>query len=143
MTTAASALDRLPGDVRDRLNAFATALDRVPLAELPVYVAIAHEPAHQRAIEKAELVAIEAGLDDAVAAARRAMEDAMLRLFAQSKLRVGGIFGVGVATTSGPVGDTARIVRSLEDAVTAIVLGDHLEAADRDELLGLWDRLLP
>jgi predicted transcriptional regulator len=143
MTTAASALDRLPRDVRDRLNAFAEALDRVPLAELPMYVAIQREPAHGRAVETAQLVAIEAGLDDAVAAARRAIEDAMLRLFAQSKLRVGGIFGVGMATTSGPVGDTARIVRSLEDAVTAIVLGDHLGATDRDELLGLWDRLLP
>jgi hypothetical protein len=142
MTTAGSALDRLPRDTRERLNAFAAALDRVPTEDLPMYVASVREPAHQRALETAELVAIEGGLKDAVAAARRAIEDAMVRLSGQS-LRSSGILGVTMPTTVGSVSDTARVFRSLEDAVTAIVLGDQLEAADRDELLGLWDRLLP
>jgi hypothetical protein len=40
-------------------------------------------------------------------------------------------------------GDAAlRIARSLGDAVTALVLGDRLAAADSAELPGLWDRLL-
>jgi hypothetical protein len=142
MTTAGSPLDRLPRDTRDRLNAFAAALDRVPTEELSLSVAVVREPAHQRALETAELVAIEAGLDDAVAAARRAIEDAMVRLYGQS-LRYSGILGVTTPTTVGSVSDTAGVLRSLEDAVTAIVLGDRLTAADRDELLGLWDRLLP
>jgi hypothetical protein len=36
-----------------------------------------------------------------------------------------------------------RIARSLGEAVTALVLGDRLDADDSGELLGFSDRLLP
>jgi len=43
----------------------------------------------------------------------------------------------------GPTDDRVRVARSLGEAVTAIVLEDHLDREDHAELLGLWDRLLP
>jgi hypothetical protein len=51
--------------------------------------------------------------------------------------------GVNAAPGLGPADERVRIVRSLGDAVAAIVPWDRLDAADRGELLELWARLLP
>jgi len=56
-------------------------------------------------------------------------------------VRLGYLFegSPGLGTTD----DRVRVLRSLGDAVTALVLWDRLDDADRFELLGQWARLLP
>lgn len=141
MSTTGDALDGLPVEARKRLETFARALDRVHVDDLPVYVARRRQPRHRRAVEAAELVAIESGLVEQVSAARRVLLDRVLRAFADAGFRVSyvGLNPVGGA----PVEDRVRIAESIAEAVTAIVLWDRLDADTRGELLGLWDRLLP
>ena len=143
MTTAEplDPLDRLPDDARDRLDAFTEALDRINLDDLPLYVARVRQPRHRRAVETAELVAIDGGLADTVDAARRVVIEQIIRGFAESQFRV-WIGGVQMAPGMGPVDERVRIASSLGDAVTALVLGDRIDAATSGELLGLWSRLL-
>ena len=74
-------------------------------------------------------------------AARRVVTEALIRSFNDRQLRV-WIGGVNMAPNLGPVDERVRIARSVGDAVTALVLGDLLDAADSAELLGLWARLL-
>jgi hypothetical protein len=144
MTTAepVDPLDRLPDDARDRLDAFTRTLDRINLDDLPLYVARVRQPRHRRAVETAELVAIEGGLADTVDAARRVVIEQIIRGFAQSQFRV-WIGGLKMAPDMGPVDERVRIASSLGEAVTALVLGDRIDAATSGELLGLWSRLLP
>jgi hypothetical protein len=135
-------LDTLPATTRARLDAFARALSAVPIEELPMYVA-RDDVRHVRAVQAAELLATGQGLEPAVTAARHALVDAIGREYAVSQLRISGIFGVNMAPSMGPTDDRVRVARSLGEAVTAIVLEDHLAPEDHAELLGLWDRLLP
>jgi hypothetical protein len=135
-------LDALPAATRAHLNAFARALANVPVEELPLYVA-RDDVRHVRAVETAERVAAEQGLEPGVTAARHALIEAIGREYAQSQLRISGIFGVNMAPTMGPTDVRVRVARSLGEAVTAIVLEDHLEPEDQAELLGLWGRLIP
>jgi hypothetical protein len=137
-----ASLAGLPADARTRLDAFSRALDRLDVADLPLYVARARQPRHRRAVETAELVAIESGLEDVVDAARRLVIEQLIRELADSQFRV-WVGGVKMAPNMGSVDERVRIAHSLGDAVTALVLGDRLDAADSGELLGLWDRLLP
>ena len=144
MTTAgdaAAALDRLPADARTRLRRFSHELERLNVEDLPLYVARVRQPRHRRAVESAALIAIETGLDATVDAARRVVIEQIIREFAGNQFQV-WIGGVKMAPNLGPVDERVRIARSLGDAVTALVLGDRLAAADSAELLGLWDRLL-
>ena len=136
-----AALDRLEPDTRTRLEAFARALDRAHIDDLPLYVARARQPRHRRAVESAELVAIESNLADAVEAARRVTIEAVIRAFGDRQFRI-WVGGVNMAPNLGSVDERVRIASSLADAVTAMVLGDRLDAADSAELLGLWPRLL-
>lgn len=141
MSDTGDALDRLPADARERLDAFTRALDRVHVDDLVLHVARRRQPRHRRAVETAELVAIEHGLLEPIVAARRIVLDGVLRAFADAQLRVGvvGINPIG----GGPVDDRVRVAESLSEAVTALALGERLDADTRGELLGLWDRLLP
>jgi hypothetical protein len=136
------ALDRLPADARERLDAFARAVERIPVDDLPLHVARVRQPRHRRAVERSELVASEVGLGEALRAAREAMIGGLMRELANGQFRV-WLGGVQMAPNLGPVDERVRIAQSVSDAVTAIVLGDRLEADVRAELLGLWDRLLP
>jgi hypothetical protein len=136
------ALDRLEPETRAQLEAFAEAVDRIHVDDLPLHARRVREPRHRRAVETAELVAIESGLSEPVEAARRAMVEAVIRTFGVRQFRV-WIGGENMAPNMGPVDERVRIAASLADAVTAIVLGDRLEPDVRHELLGLWDRLLP
>jgi hypothetical protein len=140
--TKADALDRLEPDARDRLQAFAAAVDRLAVDDLPLYVSRVRQPRHRRAVEAAELVAIENGLGDVVGAARTAMIEGVIRQMAERQFRV-WVGGVAMAPDQGPVDQRVRIAESIAEAVTALVLGDRLDPADRAELLGLWDRLVP
>ncbi len=136
------ALAALPAETRARLDAFARALEHVNVDELSLHVARTRDDEHQRAIETAEIVAIQTGLEDAVAAARRTVGELVMRLYAESIYRT-SIFGMNSAPNMGPVDDRLQLVRSLGDAVAAIILGPHLDEPTQAELLGLWDRLLP
>ena len=142
MTAAGDALDRLPADARARLEAFAGALERLHVDDLPLYVARVRQPRHRRAVEQAELVAIELGRADGVRAARDVVVAGLMRMLADRQLRV-WIGGLNMAPNLGPVDERVRIAESVADAVTALALGDHLDDDVRAELLGLWDRLLP
>ncbi|MEA2518702.1 MAG: hypothetical protein QOF49_782 [Chloroflexota bacterium] len=135
------ALAGLAPDARRRLDAFAKAVDRVNVEDLPLYVARARQPRHRRAVETAELVAIESGLATTVDAARHALIEAVFREFGARQFRV-WLGGEAMAPSLGPVDERLRIAASLGEAVTALVLGDRLDAADSSELLGLWPRLL-
>jgi hypothetical protein len=137
-----AAIAALPAETRARLDAFARALEHVDVDDLPLYVGVTRDDDHRRAVETAELVAIETGLDDGVAAARRTLAESVMREYGQAIYRT-SIFGMNTAPTMGPTEDRVRVVRSLGDAVTAIVLGPHLDEATQAELLGLWERLLP
>ncbi len=141
MTGPGGALDRLPSDARTRLDEFAGALDRVQADDLALFVARERQPRHRRAVEAAELVTTESGLVEVVAAARHAIVEAIIRELAERQFRV-WIGGVAMAPNMGPVDQRVRLAQSLSDAVTAIVLDDRLDVADRDELLGLWSRLI-
>jgi hypothetical protein len=135
------ALDRLPADARDRLEALARAVDRIHVDDLVLQVARRRQPRHRRAVETAELVAVETGLVEPIAAARRLILEGVLRTYANAQLRV-GIAGVN-PLGGGAVDDRVRVAESLSEATTALVLWDRLDADTRAELLGLWDRVLP
>jgi hypothetical protein len=132
----------LPADARTRLDGFSRALDRLDIEDLPLYVARVRQPRHRRAVETAELVAIESGLVETVDAVRRVVMEQIIGRFGDSQFQV-WVGGVKMAPNMGSVDERVQIARSLGDAVTAMVLGDRLEAHDLDELLGLWSRLLP
>lgn len=134
-------LDDLPDDARRRLDAFTRAVDRIDVDRLRTLVAEPVEPRHRRAVETAELVAIESGLEAVVDAARRVVVETLIREFGVRQLRV-WVGGVAMAPNVGPAEERVAIARSLGDAVTAIVLGSRLDPADAAELLGLWARLL-
>jgi hypothetical protein len=136
------ALADLPEDARARLDGFARALERIHVDDLPLYVARTREPAHRRATETAELVAIESGLEDVVRVARHAMIEGLMQVYAGAQLRV-SYAGINPVGGSGPVEQQVRVAESVADAVTALVLWERLDAADRGELVGLWSRLLP
>ncbi|HEX2754132.1 MAG TPA: hypothetical protein VHM48_01640 [Candidatus Limnocylindrales bacterium] len=94
------------------------------------------EPAHRRAVEAAELVAIETGREAAVQAARLIGAGYIERRFSQGGFRTTlGLmpFASGI---SGP--ERAGLAVSFEEAVTGLVLADVLDEADVDELLGPW-----
>jgi len=142
MTDVADALDRLPPDARARLDGFAKALERVHVDDLPLYTNRRHQPAHRRALEAAALVARTDGLDESVEAARRALIDGILREYAGALYWVSW-GGMNPPPGLGPTDDRVRVLRSLGEAVMAIVLWERLDAVDQTELLGLWARLLP
>jgi hypothetical protein len=144
MTTAgdsAAALAGLATDARTRLDGFSRTLDRLNVEDLPLYVARVRHPRHRRAVETAELVAIESGLVETVDAVRRVVIEQIVARFGESQFQV-WVGGVKMAPNVGSADERVQIARSLGDAVTAMVLGDRLDAADSAELLGLWDRLL-
>lgn len=141
MNDAGDALERLPAGARARLDAFAKGLDRVHVDDFSLYVARRRQPRHRRAVETAELLAIESGLVEAVGAARRAILDGVLRAYSDAALRVSYV-GLNPVGAGGSVEDRVRVAESVTDAVTGIVLWDRLDADVRGELLGLWDRLL-
>jgi hypothetical protein len=142
VTPTDDALARLPADARLRLDAFARALERIPVDDLPLHVRRVRQPVHRRAVEAAELVASEHRLGEPLRAARQVMLDGLFRAFANGQFRV-WLGGEAMAPNLGPVDERVRIAESVSDAVTAIVLDHRLDPDVHAELIGLWDRLLP
>src|SRR5438045_1676532 len=105
------ALERLDPEARARLDALTQALDRLHIDDLPLYVARVRQPRHRRAVEHAELVAVQNGLRDVAAAARRVVTEALIRSFNDRQLRV-WIGGMNMAPNLGPVDERVRIASS-------------------------------
>ncbi len=133
-------LDSLPADARARLDRFATALERVPVDDLPLYAVRTHEPDHERAVDAARAVATASGLEVAVDAAREAIVHFVERAYGNAQLRVSWV-GLNTAPGLGPTTDRVRVMQSIGDAVSGLVLWDGLNEADRAELLGAWANL--
>jgi hypothetical protein len=139
--TTADPLDGLAADARARLETFGRAVERLHVDDLPLYAIRTRQPRHRRAVEAAALVAADAGLTVAVEGARSAMTEFIAREYASAQLRTSWL-GVNSSPSLGPADDRIRVLRSISSAVTALVLWDRLDAADRGELLGVWERLV-
>jgi hypothetical protein len=137
--TTAGPFDRLPPSTRKRLETLSRNVDHVGLDQLPLYAARPNGNGHRRAVDNAELVMVETARQTIVAEARRIAWDYIERRYAEDGYRVGiGITG-WTNLTSGE--DRARLAKSFEEALTAIVLEDALDEADVDEMLGAWASL--
>ena len=139
--TASDPLASLPGGARERLERFAAALERVHVDDLPLYAVRARQPAHRRAVERAAVTASETGLTDAIDAASAVVTGYVGRTYANAQFRT-AFAGPNTAPGLGPTDDRVHVMRSLNEAVMAIVLDDALDAADHAELLGGWARLV-
>jgi hypothetical protein len=137
--TTAGPFDRLPPSTRKRLETLSRNVDHVGLDQLPLYAARPIANGHRRAAENAERVMVETARQTIVAEARRIAWDYIERRYAENGYRV----GIGVSgwtnLTSGE--DRARLAKSFEEALMAIVLEDALDEADMDEMLGAWASL--
>jgi hypothetical protein len=140
VTNLADPLERLSPAVRSRLERFSAALERIHIDDLPIYAVRPGQPEHRRAVEAAAILATDARLAEAIAAARAAVIEYVARQYAASSIRFN--YGGEVVPSLGPTDDRVRVMRSLGDAVSALVLWERLDEADRAELLGPWARLL-
>jgi hypothetical protein len=137
-----AALVRLEPEARARLELFAHALSRVPVDDLPLYVGRRRQQRHRRAAERAEVVAVEHHVMTELQAVRSELIDALMRRLVDEQFRV-WVAGAMIAPDLLEVDQRIRVAESVGGAVTALVLGEQLAAADRFELLGAWARLLP
>jgi hypothetical protein len=135
------ALDALPADARARLEAFSEALEKINVGDLALYAPPSNQADRDRAADAAAAVARERGLEPAIEAAREAILDYVGRMYQNAMMRI-GFMGTTPASGFGQDDDQVRVMRSLGDAVTAIVLGDALDEADQGQLLGEWDSLI-
>jgi len=124
-----------------RLDAFATALDRLRVEDL---FALAARPAdadlHVAAREEAAREAAAAGRSDELAEAHERIERYVLALFNASTLQPGWMeanWG-----RPGSAADRAHLAGSLRDAVIALTVEDLAPERIVDELLGPWAALL-
>ena len=105
--------------------------DMLPLAAQPL-----DRHAHAAAVERADEIATRAGLADAIAGARRDVDDWVIRLFNRSTVQPG--WYEANWGRPGTTADRANLAASLGEVVTALILGDRLAPDDREELLGAW-----
>jgi hypothetical protein len=123
------------------LDAFLDRLDRQRAEDLILMAARPLDAAaHDEALSRAAEAAAAAGLERRVADARSMMVDWVIRLFNRTTVQPG--WYEANWGRPGTIEDRANIAASLGEAVTAIVLGDRLDPADRDELLGVWAELV-
>lgn len=134
-------MERLPPDARARLEQFSVALERVHVDDLLLYAVRTKGPEHRRAVERAAVVAADAGLTTAIDDARSAVTGYVGRVYANAQYRA-GFMGPNSAPGLGPTDDRVRVLRSIGDAVTAMVLGAALDEPDSAELMAAWDRLI-
>jgi hypothetical protein len=135
------AIDRLPAEVRHRLEAFSQAIERVRVEDMAMYATNPDREAHQRALDEAELVAIESGREPAVKDARSRLIEFIIREYGDSQYRPTWI-GLNWGQSPGTTHDRVRVMRSLADAIAALVLWDLLDEGAREVLLGPWGSLV-
>lgn len=135
------ALSLFPRRVRDRLEAFAEAVETLPHERMAIYAVSALDTgAHDAARETADRAAGEHQWDAGIAALRALAVDWVSRgLLAQPPWVASEL---GMPTRVLRPGDTARLAQSLADAFRAVAMWDDLDEADRDELLGPWASLV-
>lgn len=138
--TSEEALAALSAEARADLERFAAALERVHVDDLPLFAVRPRQPAHRRAVEAAAVAARERRLEAAVDAARGAVIEYVVRRYGAAQLRTAYV-GLNTASGLGPTEDRVRVMRSIGDAVTAMALGEAIDASDRAELLGAWARV--
>ena len=137
----AGGVDSLPPAARKRLEEFASALERVRVGDLTLY-AVGHPEDGSPSATEAATVARERGMESAIDGARLAVRAYVANAYANAQYR-GSWIGEDTSPGLGPTADRIRVMRSLDDAVIALVLDDSLREADRSELLGAWANLLP
>jgi hypothetical protein len=135
------ALASLPADARTRLDAFFDALGQINVGDMTIYAASPIQPGHDLAVRTAESAADGLGLEAAVAATKEAAADYVARAYQNAMMRI-SYMGTMTATGFGEAADQVRVMRSLQDAVTALVLWEALDEGSRDELLGPWVALV-
>lgn len=141
MPDGSDPLEALPRDARARLVGFMTALERINVGDLSLYAVRQRDADHPRAMAAAAQAARERHLEPQIAAARAATIDYMTLAYQNAMMRISYV-GPTTATGFGPTDERVHVMRSLADAVTAIILDDALDDADRAELMGAWDGLL-
>lgn len=99
------------------------------------------EPGHGEAVERAVAAAEASGLGLAVEEARDGLMSYLERVYVDAQFRASGatLQWGSLGTTE----DRIRVTCSLGKAVTAMVVWEALDEADRVETLGEWARLLP
>ena len=124
------------------LETFLQRVDRIRAEDLLIRAARPRDAAaHASALEAATNAAGSSGLDRRVRDARHAIDEWVVDLFNRSTVQPGW----WEANWGRPetIEDRANLAHSLGEAITAILLGDRLDAGDRDELLGAWADLAP
>ena len=140
MPDAADPLLRLPLRIRQRLDAFAEALDDLSADDLPLLGARPLDiPVHEAARESADRIAAERGWIDGLAAAFGLALDWLDRRFSEWQV-MRTLTAIPNPATRPE--DRARVAQSVVDAVRAVALWDDLDEADRDELMGPWAALV-
>ncbi len=136
-------MSRLPLRIRQRLDAFAEALDDLSLRDLPLYGALPFDPRRtELARKEADRLAAERGWTDGLIAARRIVLDWLDRRFVELGPTDSFPGLPAVSRYSVSVRDRIRIGQTLADAIRAVVFWDELAEADRDQLLGPWAALV-
>lgn len=124
------------------LDAFLERVERLRVEDLLARAAQPLDPsAHAAAVRRAEATAREAGLETRIREAQRTVDDWVIRLFNRSTVQPGW-FEANWGRP-GTTEDRANLAQSLGEAVTAVILGNRLDAGDRDELIGAWVDLVP
>lgn len=131
----------LPNPVTAALERFAARLDRLRVEDLPLYATRPLDAgAHRAAVVAAATVAREIDRTAAIQRATSTAADWVNVLYSRQQNYpewVGATWGRATGTAE----DRVDIARSLGEAITAIALGDVLDAAATDELLGGWSAL--
>jgi hypothetical protein len=133
--------ERLPTAVRQRLEAFADALESISTEEMTLLGA---RPLDTETHERARAAADERiqwhGWQQAVFSMRHDLLQWMIRRFSQvPRSEVIPFAGV---TDNLRVADELRIGQSLADALRAIVVWEEIDEGYRDELLGAWSAVV-
>jgi hypothetical protein len=125
----------------NELDSFLRTIDRLTVEQLlPRAARPLDERAHAAALQRAGESARAAGLDKSIEVAHRTVDDYVIGLFNRSHVQPGW-WEVNWGRP-GTTADRANLAQSLGEAVTSIILGDRLDEADRDELLGAWADLV-
>lgn len=141
----ADPFERLPRQLRIRLDAFSALVDGVATDQLLLLGVVPrggeHEVAHNAADDRVEELARRTNRTEAIAAIRDVALDYVARRFShQFQDPRQPFLGRGVALqTRGD--ERARLAASFGDALTAIALSDVLDSAEVDLLLGPWVEL--
>jgi hypothetical protein len=137
-----AALARFPRRVRDRLEAFAEAVDGVPNDSVAIFATRSLDrEKHDEARATADRIASEHDWDGGIAALRDLAIDWVEQRMDDPSAWLGAL-GTRADSLSMRPEDLGRVGQSLADAFRAVALWDELDDERRDELLGPWVSLV-